>query len=63
MGSTEQTLVPPSLECQDHTAQLAGLLLADTNTPAQDSLLFPQSSFPVLTLHIFQAALFGWAPG
>ena len=63
MGSPEHTTGPSLMECQDHTAQLAGLLLAETDTLAQDSLLFAQSSFPVLTLHIFQAALFGWAPG
>lgn len=63
MGRTEHTTGPSLMDCQDHTAQLAGLLLAETDTLAQDPLLFAQSSFPVLTLHIFQAALFGWAPG
>lgn len=51
------------LEVWDHAAQLACSQLAGANTPAQDFVPFAWPAFPVLTSHIFQEAVFGWAPG
>ena len=59
--SAECALVPSPQKCG--ATQPSSLLTAYGSKAAPDFDLFAQPAFSVLTSHVFQEALFGWAPG